>query len=201
MTKRPNDETPAPDDWLSIPNNTQAERAERVEVLRRLASRLYSSYLTTPELAALLDENKAPLWAFEELPHLAQKEEPFRDRDKKALSFGDLNAAIDQLFDELKRPPTQKEICALLGEQRGVEADGMRGTISRLLNRKGKMIWDPVMEVHEPDSIDETDGMKFSEYIEWRTSPDEVLLRKNPDEWEERRMQAFFAALDKKDNV
>ena len=201
MTERKNDETPAPEEWTFEPQDARAERAERMDVLRRLARRLYNSYIPTEALAALLDEGEAPLWAFEILPHLANKEEPFRVRDKKALSFvGDLNDAIDQLFDDLKRPPTQKEVCALLGEQRGVEADGIRGTISRLLNRKGKMIWDPVIEMHEPDSIGETDGMKLSEYIKWRTSPDVVLWRKNPEEWEKRRRLEFFAMLDEKEN-
>lgn len=87
MTERKNDETPAPDDWPFVPHDAPAEWEERKRVIARLARRLYTSYINTTALAALLDEAAAPLWAFEVLPHLAQKEEPFRDRDKKALSF------------------------------------------------------------------------------------------------------------------
>lgn len=178
MTKRPNDETPAPDDWLSIPNNAQAERAERVEVLRRLASRLYSSYLTTPELAALLDENKAPLWAFEELPALAETKRAQRNRKRvingrreKPLTFDILDAVIDDLYRANGKPPKPGDVYAELSERRETDVEGERKAVSRLLSGDGpRGIWDSEFEMH--DAIG-GDYMTLSEYIRRRICSEE----------------------------
>ena len=178
MTKRPNDETPAPDDWLSIPNNTQAERAERVEVLRRLASRLYSSYLTTPELAALLDENKAPLWAFEELPALAETKRAQRNRKRvingrreRPLTLDMLDAVIDDLYRTSGEPPKPGDVYAELSERRETDVEGERKAVSRLLNGdEPRGIWDSEFEMH--DAIG-GDYMTLSEYIRRHTRPEE----------------------------
>ena len=177
MTKRPNDETPAPDDWLSIPNNAQAERAERVEVLRRLASRLYSSYLTTPELAALLDENKAPLWAFEELPAMAETKRAQRNRKRvisgrreKPLTFDILDAVIDDLYRANGKPPKPGDVYAELSERRETDVEGERKAVSRLLSGDGpRGIWDSEFEMH--DAIG-GDYMTLSEYIRRRICPE-----------------------------
>ena len=178
MTKRPNDETPAPDDWLSTPNNAQAERAERVEVLRRLASRLYSSYLTTPELAALLDENKAPLWAFEELPALAETKRAQRNRKRvingrreRPLTLDMLDAVIDDLYRANGKPPKPGDVYAELSERRETDVEGERKAVSRLLSGDGpRGIWDSEFEMH--DAIG-GDYMTLSEYIRRRICPEE----------------------------
>ena len=186
MTKRPNDETPAPEEWPFEPQDAQAERAERVDVLRRLAARLYKSYIPTPALAALLDAKAAPLWAFEELPAMAETKRAQRDRKREGetpLTFELLDAVIDQLHKATGKPPTPGEVCAELCERRGTEAEGERKAVSRLLNGdEPRGIWDSEFEMH--DAIGGC-PLTLSEYIRRQTDPEEwarEIFDKFPEE-------------------
>lgn len=174
MTKRPNDETTAPEEWGFEPQDAQTERAERADVLRRLARRLYYSHIPTPTLAALLDVEAAPLWAFEELPAMAEAKQAQRDRKREGetpLTFDMLDAVIDQLHEATGKPPKPGEVCAELSERRGTEAESERGAVSRLLNGdEPRGIWDSEFEMHEGIG---GDSITLSEYIRRRTCPEE----------------------------
>lgn len=138
MTERKNDETPAPDaDVCGI--------EERREAIRNLARRLFASPVPTSALSTLLDEDKAPLWAFAELPHLAENEAARRDRCKEivacsprkigvpALTFSMLDAAINELQKELGRCPKAAEVCRRLSDKRGTTEDTEDRAVRRLL--------------------------------------------------------------------
>lgn len=138
MTKRPNDETPAPDaDVCGI--------EERREAIRNLARRLFASPVPTSALFALLDEDKAPLWAFAEFQHLAKNEAERRGRCKEivtcspqkrgvpALTFSMLDVTIKELQKELGRCPKAAEVCRRLSDKRKTTEDTEKRAVRRLL--------------------------------------------------------------------
>ena len=142
MTKRPNDETPAPD--LCRPDGDICGIEERREAIRKLARRLFTSPLPTSALCALLNEDKAPLWAFAKLPRLADKEKVSREageewaacapqrRGGRELTMELLDATIYELQKELGRRPKAAEVCRRLSDKRGTTEDTEKIAVRRL---------------------------------------------------------------------
>lgn len=151
--------------------NTEA--AERADVVKRLALRLFNSYIPTPELEALLDGERAPFWAFAELPEMAETKRAQRARSRtingrrdKPLTMEAINDVIDDLAAQNGRAPTAKEVCAELSTQRGTEYEGERKAVSRLLNGAPWAVWDAERRTH---FIEGGGGMTLKKYIRMRT--------------------------------
>lgn len=189
MTKRPNDKTPAPD---------VCGIEERREAIRNLARRLFASPVPTSALSALLDEDKAPLWAFAELPNLAKNEAERRGRCKEiitcspqkrgvpALTFSMLDETIKELQKELGRCPKAAEVCRRLSDKRKTTEDTEKRAVRRLLASIIENDPEYLAAIDEGiegeywsakygDCKAESESMTLTEYIKYLThTPEEI---------------------------